>query len=101
SDSSCAASLGGGVCLGKGNNTNHNTRSDDQAEYPISVMPSLERYNFMLTGHYDLSSDVTAYTEMGYYTSSTRSLQAGVFSIGSILMTIPASNYWNPFGPVT
>jgi iron complex outermembrane receptor protein len=105
SDGSCAAQLGGGICLGRGNNATsgaeRNTRSDDQAEYPISVMPSLERYNFMLTGHYDLSSDVTAYTEMGYYTSSTRSLQAAVFSIGSIKMTIPASNYWNPFGPVS
>lgn len=105
SDGSCAAQLGNGICLGKGTNATsgaeRNTRSDDQATYPISVMPSLERYNFYLTGHYDLSSDVTAYTEMGYYTASTRSLQAPVFSIGSILMTIPASNYWNPFGPVT
>lgn len=105
SDGSCAASLGGGICLGKGNNATagaeRNTRSDDQANYPISVTPSLERYNFFLTGHYDLSSNVTAYTEMGYYTSSTRSLQAAVFSIGSIKMNIPASNYWNPFGPTT
>src|SRR3546814_11806814 len=33
--------------------------------------------------------------------AKTRSIQDSVFSIGSIQMTVPASNYWNPFGPVT
>ena len=105
SDAGCATSLGAGICLGKGNRATggsaRNTRSDDQAIYPISVMPSVSRYNFFATAHYDLSSHVTAYSELGYYQALTRGTQAAVFSIGSIKMTIPASNYWNPFGPVT
>ena len=31
----------------------------------------------------------------------TKSIQDSVFSIGSIPMSIPASNYWNPFGATT
>src|SRR3546814_15348326 len=52
-------------------------------------------------GHYDLTDNLTLFGEAGYYYAKTRSIQDSVFSIGSIQMTVPASNYWNPFGPVT
>lgn len=101
----CQVQLAGGICIDDGtratSGADRNTRSDGQAAYPISLMPRLDRVNLFATAHYDLNDNVTLFGEAGYYYAKTRSLQDGVFSIGSIPMDIPASNYWNPFGPVT
>lgn len=101
----CQTVLSGGICVDDGNRAtggvDRNLRSDAQANYPISVIPELDRINLFATGHYDLTDDLAVFTELGYYKARTESLQDAVFSIGSIRMTVPASNYWNPFGPVT
>lgn len=101
----CSSVLSGGICIDDGNRATNaadrNLRSDAQASYPISVIPDLDRVNLFATGHYDLTDELTLFTELGYYHARTESLQDAVFSIGSIRMTVPASNYWNPFGPVT
>lgn len=100
----CSYELSGGNCIDDGTRAttgaDRNTRWDGQANYPISITPKLERKNVYASGHYDLNDDVTAFGEFGYYAATTRSVQDSVFSIGSIQMTFPASNYWNPFGPV-
>ncbi|GAA0298494.1 TonB-dependent receptor [Sphingomonas oligophenolica] len=101
----CQVQLSGGICLDDGNRAtsgaDRNTRSDATANYPISLIPKLDRLNLYATSHFDINDDLTVFGEFGYYYAKTRSVQDGVFSIGSIPMTIPASNYWNPFGPVT
>lgn len=101
----CSYDLGNGNCIDDGTRAttgaDRNTRWDAQANYPLSISPSLDRINVYGSGHYDLNDDVTLFTELGYYYAKTRSVQDSVFSIGSIQMTVPASNYWNPFGPVT
>ncbi len=101
----CSYELSGGNCIDDGTRAttgaDRNTRWDSQANYPISISPKLERQNIYSSGHYDLNDDVTVFGEFGYYAAKTRSIQDSVFSIGSIQMTVPASNYWNPFGPVT
>jgi iron complex outermembrane receptor protein len=104
-DGSCAVSIGDGICIGTGTRATsgaaRNTRSDGQKTYDLSVIPKLERVNLFVTGHYDLTPDVTAYGELGYYYAETHSVQDSVFTIGSTKISIPTSNYWNPFGPVT
>lgn len=101
----CQVVLAGGICIDDGNRAttgaDRNTRWNGQANYPISIMPKLDRVNLFASGHYDLTDDLTLFGEAGYYYAKTRSIQDSVFSIGSIQMTVPASNYWNPFGPVT
>jgi outer membrane receptor protein involved in Fe transport len=97
--------VGTGVCIGTSTRATsgaaRDTRSDGQAIYPISVIPELERTNVFLTGHYDIGDSLTAYGEAGYYTATTHSVQDSPFTIGSTKVTIPTSNYWNPFGPTT
>lgn len=104
-DTGCAVTIATGVCLGTSTRATsgaaRDTRSDGQSIYSLSVIPELERTNAFLTGHYDLTDHLTAYGELGYYDSTTRSVQDGVFTIGATKVTIPASNYWNPFGPTT
>ena len=101
----CQVQLAGGICIDDGTRAtsaaDRNTRWDGQANYPISITPRLKRLNLFTTGHYDLSDNVTLFGEAGLYYAKTKSIQDSVFSIGSIPMSIPASNYWNPFGPVT
>src|SRR3546814_420945 len=101
----CSADLGGGICIDDATRAttgaDRNTRWDSQKNFPQSIIPRLDRINVFANGHYDLTDNLTLFGEAGYYYAKTRSIQDSVFSIGSIQMTVPASNYWNPFGPVT
>lgn len=101
----CSVDLGNGICIDDATRAttgaDRNTRWNGQANFPLSIMPKLDRVNVFANGHYDLTDNLTVFGEAGYYYAKTRSIQDSVFSIGSIQMTVPASNYWNPFGPVT
>jgi len=62
------------------------------------VMPSVKRYNAFANGHYDLTDNLTLFGEFGYYRSDTVRIQPPVINLNQIW--IPATNYYNPFGPV-
>lgn len=101
----CLADIDGTICVDDGGpattSTDENLRWDSRANYPISLLPDLERLNLFVMGKYQLNDAIELFGEGGYYRAKTESVQDAVFSIGSIRMTVPASNYWNPFGPVT
>lgn len=101
----CLTSLANGICIDDGTpaytGADRNLRWDARAHYPIAVTPDLKRINLFLMSKYDLGNGIELFGEGGYYVAKTESVQDSVFSIGSIRMTVPASNYWNPFGPVT
>lgn len=63
-----------------------------------TVMPSVKRYNAFANGHYDLTDNLTVFGEFGYYRSDTVRIQPPVINLNQIW--IPATNYYNPFGPV-
>ena len=104
-DPGCALGTTSGACIGAGtqatSTTAINTKADYNADYPLTVMPSVNRYNFFTNAHYDVSSSFTIYAEAGWYEAETQSLQAPNGASGSSTVAIPASNYWNPFGPTT
>jgi len=100
----CQASLGNGICIDDGTNSaaaDRNLRFDAPHAYNTDVMPSLQRLNLFLTGHYQLTDGLEFFGEAGYYVAKTRSVQAPTGTLSSGPLVIPASNYWNPFGPVT
>lgn len=101
----CLADVGNGLCLDDGapayTGADQNLRWDARQHYPISVTPDLKRLNLFSMGKYELDNGLELFGEAGFYSAKTESVQDSVFSIGSIRMTVPASNYWNPFGPVT
>jgi outer membrane receptor protein involved in Fe transport len=94
-----------GNCLATGtlptSTTAANTRADSNANYPVTITPSINRYNFFSNAHYDLTPGITLYAEAGWYQAETTSLQPPGAASGSSTVTVPASNYWNPFGPTT
>jgi outer membrane receptor protein involved in Fe transport len=97
----CGINLGDDICIASGNHnfntTNREMRYDTR--YQTTVRPSVERINLFATGRYDLGSGVEAFGEIGYYAASSRAVQPPVVNLNQIW--IPASNYYNPFGPVT
>ncbi|MES2056566.1 MAG: TonB-dependent receptor [Pseudomonadota bacterium] len=98
------AGLPGGICIDDGTNSaagDRNLGFDAPHAFNTSVIPSLKRANVFLTGHYDLTDGLEFFGEAGYYTATTRSVQASTGTLSSGPLVIPASNYWNPFGPVT
>jgi outer membrane receptor protein involved in Fe transport len=97
----CVAATSPTSCIGSG--TNAFTGALRNSRYDVlngtTLSPSLKRINLFLQGHYDLTDGVTLFGEAGYYMGKTHQVQAPVLNLSAI--TIPASNYWNPFGPVT
>jgi outer membrane receptor protein involved in Fe transport len=102
-NTSCAAQLGNGMCIGTGtprtSGDDRNLRYDS-ASFDTSVQPAITRHNVFLTGHYDLYDNLTAFTEVGYYAADSHAIQGPSGTLSTQTITIPASNYWNPFGPV-
>jgi outer membrane receptor protein involved in Fe transport len=101
----CLASAGAGICFDDGtvatSGDDRNLRYDPQAGEGTSIMPELKRLNIYLTGNYDVTENVRAYGEVGYYTATTHAFQSPVYMTSAQVITAPASNYWNPFGPTT
>lgn len=102
---SCAYTYTNGTCIGTGalatSGISRDARYDTAAANNPAIIPGLDRINLFLTGHYDVSPDVQVYGEAGYYHATTHSTQGPTGTLSSVPITIPASNYWNPFGPVT
>ena len=97
----CGVALANGICIASGNHNFNTTNRDMRYDTRIgtTVRPSLERLNVYLTGRYELDGGVEAFGEVGFYTADSEAVQPPVVNLNSIW--IPASNYWNPFGPVT
>ena len=90
-----------GVCLVQGNGSYNGDIRELRYDtrHGTTVRPAVERTNVFLTGHYDLTPTITAFGEIGFYGAESRAIQPPVVNLNDIW--IPASNYWNPFGPVT
>ncbi|MGK6320713.1 TonB-dependent receptor [Sphingomonas sp. DT-204] len=99
----CLSALAGGICIDDGANTataDRNLRFDAPHAYNTSVMPEVERLNLFLNGHYELIDGLEVFGEAGYYRATTESLQNSTYTLSSGPVVVPASNYYNPFGPV-
>jgi len=91
----------GATCLVSGaaayNGVNREMRFDTRKG--TTVRPSVERANIYVTGHYDLTDNITAFGELSFYAAESKAIQPPVVNLNGLW--IPASNYWNPFGPTT
>jgi len=93
--------FGNGICLVQGNGSYNGDlrplRYDTR--HGTTVRSEIERTNVFLTAHYELTPNITAFGEIGFYGAESRAIQPPVVNLNDIW--IPASNYWNPFGPIT
>jgi iron complex outermembrane receptor protein len=101
----CATQLGNGLCLGTGGNALGATSAGNVLRYNsaandmITVSPRVHRQNLFVNGHYDVNDNATVYGEVGVYHATAMSLTTQPTSL--VPVGVPASNYYNPFGPVT
>ncbi|MBL8650091.1 MAG: TonB-dependent receptor [Sphingopyxis sp.] len=96
----CTQALTADLCLVNTALATNNAFRDLRYDTAVgtTVMPSVKRYNAFANGHYDLTDTLTLFGEFGYYRSNTVRIQPPVINLNQIW--IPASNYYNPFGPV-
>lgn len=97
----CSATLttSAGICVASGALTFNTAQRDLRFDTApgTTITPDTQRINTMLTGHFDIHENLTAFGELGFYQASTTRIQPPVINLNTL--TIPASNYWNPFGP--
>ena len=96
----CNAALGNGLCLKSGTAVDSRLYSDTAAQ-GLTVMPEVERLNVFLNGKFRLNDSVEAFGELGYYQAETTAWQAPISTLSSIILTIPKTNFYNPFGATT
>ncbi|KSB90597.1 TonB-dependent receptor [Caulobacter vibrioides] len=100
--SGCQLNIGNGLCIDDGALATAGVDRDlrfDAASLGTTVIPSVKRANLFVTGKYEINDSVTAFGELGVYHAKTNAEQAPIQTLSSGVITIPASNYWNPFGP--
>lgn len=100
----CAADITDDVCLRSGTRattgSDRNTRYDTNA-VGTSLMPEVERINLFSTFRYEMPDGMETFGELGYYFAETNAIQQSPTMLSSARITVPSSNYWNPFGPET
>ena len=101
----CLADLPNGICIDDGSastsGADRNLRHDRTASSNQTIMPETDRGNLYMTAHYEVAPDVELFTEGGVYLARTHSWQTATYNLSSIPITVPASNYYNPFGALT
>lgn len=97
----CLVTVNADTCYGSGTRATATTLRSERFDTAVgtTVTPEIQRFNSFLTGHYDVSDRITLYTELGFYRAESHAIQPPTINLNAIV--IPASNYYNPFGPVT
>lgn len=100
--SGCVSEVGNGLCIGTGSvpfsTTANVLKYNAVANNMLTTAPAINRQNLALNFHYDLTDDLTVYSELDYYHSTSHGLTTQPTAL--VAIGVPASNYWNPLGPV-
>ncbi len=98
----CVTEVANGLCIGTGavpfSTTANVLKYNAVANNAITIAPAVTRANLAFNAHYDLTDDLTVYTEDEYYHSESHGLTTQPTAL--VAIGVPASNYWNPLGPV-
>jgi iron complex outermembrane receptor protein len=101
------ASTTAGVCYDDGSGTTEMATVDSNLRFNapltfdnLTTQPSVKRINLFSNAHYDLTDEITLYSEAGFYRGKTSAIVASGGSLANIPITVAANAYWNPFGPV-
>lgn len=94
--------IAGGNCLRTGLQSSTNDRNlfwnENEQRW---LYGGRERYNLFTTLEHEFSENLEAFAELNYYRADYQGQRSRVGTTSTSMIRIPASNYWNPFGPVT
>lgn len=97
--SGALADLGGGIFLDDSSTQDRDLRYDFIRDEKIT--PEVDRLNFAANLTHDLGNGVEFFGDALYYHSKSETQRApGPFDASLAYIIVPASNYYNPFGPV-
>ena len=99
-NTNCTVNMGDDLCLRSGTAVDRQLYADTAAQ-DLTVMPEVDRFNLFLTGRFQINDNIEAFGELGGYHAKTSARQASIGTLSSIMLTVPKSNYYNPFGPIT
>lgn len=101
--SGCVSQLANSLCIGTGTvpytTTANALRYNAVLGNLVTVSPGVSRQNLNLNAHYDINNDVTLYAEIDFYHAISHGLTTQPTAL--VPIGVPASNYYNPLGPVT
>ena len=93
--------INGNLCLKSGGITGTTSRVLRYDENPDrTIRGGLDRINLFSTFRQDIGS-VELFGELGYYNAKLKGQREQSAPISSAVITIPTTNYYNPFGPTT
>lgn len=101
--SGCTYVIDSDICFNSGTVTTGAKRylRQDTSLFPgFTQLPEVDRYNAFAFVNYELNDTVELFGELGLYTAETNAKSSAGNSLGSTPIFIPASAYYNPFGPV-
>lgn len=99
----CGYQVSADLCYASGAVTDaskRDLRAESRMVDGYAILPSSERLNAFTFVNYDLSQDLSFFGELGYYEAETDAINSPPASLASTPIVIPATAYWNPFGPV-
>jgi iron complex outermembrane receptor protein len=94
----CAATLPNGVCLATTSTRPQETRYN--VNKPTSVSNGVDRYNAFTFFNHEFEGGLELFAEAGIYLADSVGYREAAPMLGAVPIVIPASNYYNPFGPV-
>jgi outer membrane receptor protein involved in Fe transport len=102
SNAGCTYAISDSICYDDGSVTGSEDRNLrlDTRKGEFWVLPSVERYNVFSFINYDVSDALSFFGELGYYHAETEAVNTAPGSLASTPIVLPASSYWNPFGPI-
>jgi outer membrane receptor protein involved in Fe transport len=97
----CGVLTAPGLCIDAGSQANTTTDRNlrlESASFKTSIIPEVVRYNLFSTFNYELTPDVTFFSELGFYNAKTHGTVTPPAVASSAVITVPATAYYNPFG---
>ena len=96
-DSRCQWDLGFGTCGGVDGQGTYRYNNNENRD----LFGELDRTNLYAYLNHEFANGVESYTEFSAYISNTNTIRHASTKLGAVAsFTVPAENYWNPFGPV-
>jgi iron complex outermembrane recepter protein len=94
----CLAQLGNGLCI------DDTSTRDPELRYNVNDLTStqngVDRYNTFVFFNHEFDGGLELFAEGGVYLADSVGYREAAPMLGAVPIVIPASNYYNPFGPV-
>lgn len=94
----CLAQLPGGVCIDDTSTRDPALRYNVNED--VTVQNGVDRYNGFAFFNHEFDGGLQLFVEGGVYLADSLGFRESAPMLGAVPITVPATNYYNPFGPL-